>query len=123
MGAFGFFNDHFQEIIGLFQFVVEGKVILGQFKLLQMAPLRHLFPKNIEGRKEPAPAGLFLGSNALRLHFDGKGSLQQGPFRNIIGQVHHRCLGQGRMKNLCLFITFIGFTELCKQFLRNSFHK
>ena len=47
---FRLFDDHFQEVVGFFQFIVEAQVVLGQLEfLIQIAFLRHLFPQQVQG--------------------------------------------------------------------------
>ena len=55
-GFLGVVDDHFQEIVGFFQFIVKRQVILGQLELVEVARFGHLFPQDIQSRKEPATA-------------------------------------------------------------------
>lgn len=111
-GFLGVVDDHFQEIVGFFQFIVKRQIILGQLELVEVARFGHLFPQDIQSRKEPAAAGFLLGRNAPRLHFDRKSAFKAGTGHGDISQVSHVRLGQGRMKDLGLPVGFISRAEL-----------
>ena len=77
-----------------------------------MARFSHLFPQNVEGRKEPAAAGLLLSRNPSGLHFHREGTLEAGTGSGNISQVGHVRLGQGRMEDLGLAVRIIRGAEL-----------
>ena len=77
-----------------------------------MARFSHLFPQNVEGRKEPAAAGFLLGRNPPGLHFHRKSALEPGTGSGNISQFGHIRLGQGRMQDLGLPVRVIRGAEL-----------
>ena len=71
-GRINFLQDRFHEEIHFFQLVIEGDIVLGELKFVNVILLCHHFPQHIQGRENPAPAGLHLVGNRHGLDVDGE---------------------------------------------------
>ena len=121
-GFIGMIDDHLEEIIGLFQFVIKGQVILGQFKFIQVATFCHDFSQYIEGCKKPATARFLLGRDSSRLDFYRKSTFEPCRRAGHIRKACHVCFGKGRMKDRSCRVHLIGRAELLQYICRNRFH-
>ena len=115
-------DDPAQEIVGLFQLVVEGQIVLGELKLLQPQLLRHALAQEVQGGEHPAAPALFLGGDAAGLELDGEFAVQLRGVHRDKGQIRQLRAGSGSRGGLRGAVVLVGFPEGKRLFIGQCVH-
>jgi len=107
----GMLDDHFEEVVGFLELVVEGEVVAGKLEFFEAARLAHELAHDVHAAEQPAPAALFLRRDASGLEFNFEAASELGGISGYERQILELGLGHGGADGLRLFVVLVFVSE------------